>query len=256
MIRFVRCFSVLFGALAIVGILHGVLWAFNADRMRIATAQKKKTTPSKPPVSQPTVDMEKQFPLQAGNYWVYKSSIEIGNEHGTTTKSDVPRRVQVISANNDGKQTIVKLRNEDFNGSDLITYVIRGRRVYEFDQFDSPGSQTQRDLPDEKLRYVFPLGINQKWGEADKVNQPDGLYCYVVEGVDNVTVPAGAFSNCSRIAFRSIADELVQWFKPGVGVVKSTYHHNGSVDDELYELEAFKLSSETKIDKKTDRMHH
>jgi len=238
-----KCFASVIVVIAIVAVVDGNLCAHNANRMRTLMLQKKKrAVPSKPSVPEPTVDMDKQFPLQTGNYWLYKGSVEFGNNNGGTTKSNVPRRVQVISRKKDPNQTIIKLKNEDYNGSSLITYVIRGRRIYEFDEFDSSDWETRRALSDEKVRFVFPLSVNQEWGNIeDRPRNTAGLYCYIVEEVEDVTVPAGTFHDCFRITFRSIADELVQWFKPGVGVVKSTYHHNGSIDDELYELEAYKI---------------
>jgi hypothetical protein len=149
----------------------------------------------------------------------------------------------VVSIDGDDKQKIVHLKNEDHNGTSLITYSIRNVRIYQFDEFDKPGAEKKSDLPDDKLRYAFPLSLKKQWGEPEKIASNNGLYCYLVEARENVTVPAGTFNDCYRIAFRTIADESIEWFVPKLGVVKSTYHHNGSVDDEVYELEGYKVDS-------------
>src|SRR5258708_272823 len=164
-----KSFASIVVAIGIIAVQDASLSARNADWARTVTPQKKKrAVPPKSSTPEPAVDMDKQFPLHAGNYWLYKASVEVGNDHGSTTKSGTPKRIQVISAKNDGKQTVVKLKNEDYNGSRLTTYVIRGRRIYEFDEFDGPDWETQRDLSVEKLRFVFPMSINQEWGDLEE----------------------------------------------------------------------------------------
>jgi hypothetical protein len=209
-----------------------------------AIGQKKKAKPVTP--VKPETVPENYFPLIAGNYWLYRAKVEIGNDNGGTDKIDKPRRVQVISAKGDEKSRTVQLKNDDYNGSNLITYSIRGGKVYQFDEFDDLGAEKLDKLPDDKLRYEFPLGVNQRWREPENATASKGLYCYIVEGQEEITVPAGTFHDCYRIAFRTIADESIEWFFPNVGIVKSTYHHNGSIDDELYELESYKVGLEVK----------
>ena len=209
-------------------------------------SQKKKLKVAKPASDESESVPENYFPLHAGNFWLYRAKVEIGNDKGGTDKIDKPRRVQVVSNNGDDKRRIVHLKNDDYSGSNLITYSIRNGKIYQFDEFDKAGAEKQTDLPDDKLRYVFPLSLNKKWREPESPTTKNGLYSYVVDGLEEVTVPAGTFHDCYRIVFRTIADESVEWFFPNVGIVKSTYHHNGSVDDELYELESYKIGAETK----------
>jgi hypothetical protein len=208
---------------------------------------QKKSSKKNPPVATTSETVpENYFPLNAGNYWLYRAKVEIGNDKGGTDKIDKPKRVQVVSINGDNARRIIQLKTEDYNGSNLITYSIRGGKIYQFDELDNIGAEKQNDLPDDKLRYVFPLSINRKWREPENAAANKGLYCYIVEGLEEVTVPAGTFHDCYRIAFRTIADESIEWFFPNVGIVKSTYHHNGSVDDELYELESYKVGVDVK----------
>jgi len=208
--------------------------------------QKKRPKVSAPVPSETESLPENYFPLHAGNFWLYRARVEIGNEKGGTDKIDKPRRVQVISNNGDDKRRIVHLKTDDYNGSNLITYSISNGKIYQFDEFDKADAEKQTDLPDDKLRYVFPLSVNKKWREPESSTTKNGLYSYVVDSLEEITVPAGTFHGCYRIVFRTIADESVEWFFPNVGIVKSTYHHNGSVDDELYELESYKIGAETK----------
>jgi len=234
-------FKALFVIASIVIIASGSQLAFSKSKS-IAQKKKAKTVAPVEPENVP----ENYFPLSAGSYWLYRAKVEVGNDKGGTDKINRPRRVEVISANGGEKRGIIHLRNEDYNGSNLITYAVRGGKVYEFDEFDNVGAEKQNDLPDGKLRYVFPLSVNRKWREPENAAANKGLYCYIVEGLEEVTVPAGTFHDCYRIAFRTIADESIEWFFPNVGVVKSTYHHNGSIDDELYELESYKVGVEVK----------
>ncbi|HZS48702.1 MAG TPA: hypothetical protein VFC63_26760 [Blastocatellia bacterium] len=206
-------------------------------------SQKKTAELLKPAVPEPAA--ESFLPLENGNYWVYRGTVEVANDHGSTTKFDAKRRVQILSARKDTNQNVFQIKNEDQNGTNLLTYVVRGSRVYQFDEFDAPGFEKAAELPADKLRYVFPLSLKQQWGGVAKRQKNDGMYSYVVEAKEDVTVPAGTFHDCFRIAFRSIADELVEWFSPGVGMVKSTYHHNGTVDDELFELENYNVKGKS-----------
>src|SRR5689334_5414742 len=106
--------------------------------------QKKKPDVAKPTAPEPTPDSF--FPLQPGNFWLYKATIEVGNDKGGTAKLNTPKRVQVISTKDTDNQKIVQVKNEDLNGSTQITYVIRGGRIYQFDQYDPPGFEKVAEL--------------------------------------------------------------------------------------------------------------
>src|SRR5258708_32582312 len=94
-------FKAWFVIASIVMIASGSQLAFSNST---STAQKKKAVA---PV-EPEIVPENYFPLSAGNYWLYRAKIEIGNDKGGTDKIDKPKRVQVMSANGEEKRRIIQ----------------------------------------------------------------------------------------------------------------------------------------------------
>lgn len=84
------------------------------------------------------------------------------------------------------------------------------------------------------LKYGFPLKVGLKWGEdTEAPRRNDTMYCYYVEKIESVTVPAGTFEGCFKIVYDTCPDTSIEWYYPGVGIVKSEYHHHGTITDEI-----------------------
>ena len=96
---------------------------------------------------------------------------------------------------------------------------------------------------DKGLKYGFPLKVGMEWDSECDFKRNDHMYCQYVEKVEDVTVPAGTFRNCFKIAHKTIPDEEIEWYYPGVGIVKYEYHHHGTITDEIYELKQIVNSS-------------
>ena len=90
-------------------------------------------------------------------------------------------------------------------------------------------------LKEEGLRYGFPLKVGLKWDESD-LKRGDNMYCWYVEKIENVTVPAGIFKDCFKIVFDTCPDTETEWYCPGVGIVKYEYRHHGTITNETKEL--------------------
>ncbi|PIU42449.1 MAG: hypothetical protein COS99_00160 [Candidatus Omnitrophica bacterium CG07_land_8_20_14_0_80_42_15] len=90
---------------------------------------------------------------------------------------------------------------------------------------------------EDGLLYGFPLRVGLKWGQDPAMpKRNDNMYCYYVERMENVTVPAGTFKSCFKIIYDTCPDTNTEWYCPGVGIVKSEYHHHGTITNELVEL--------------------
>jgi len=86
--------------------------------------------------------------------------------------------------------------------------------------------------------YPEPLKVGMKWENPDlpgAIDRDDNMYAYYVEAIEDVTVPAGSFK-CFRITFRTCPDDTIEWFCPGVGIVKIEYHHHGTITNYTSEL--------------------
>ncbi|MDP2938710.1 MAG: hypothetical protein Q8O13_01315 [Candidatus Omnitrophota bacterium] len=88
---------------------------------------------------------------------------------------------------------------------------------------------------EEGLRYGFPLKVGLKWDEFDP-KRNDNMYCWYVEKMEDVTVPAGVFKDCFKIVYDTCPDTETEWYYPSIGIVKYEYHHHGTITNETKEL--------------------
>ena len=94
--------------------------------------------------------------------------------------------------------------------------------------------------PDTGLEYGRPLQVGLKLDVLTLEPCPKGqtMWCYFVEKKEDVTVPAGTFTNCFKIVNEANPDIVTDWYYPGVGIVKEIYHHkSGTIADQTVELE-------------------
>ncbi|HAZ10308.1 MAG TPA: hypothetical protein DCY56_04305 [Candidatus Omnitrophica bacterium] len=91
-------------------------------------------------------------------------------------------------------------------------------------------------LKEEGLRYGFPLKVGLKWDEESDFKRNDNMYCWYVEKIEDVTVPAGTFKDCFKIVYDTCPDTTAEWYYPGVGIIKYEYCHHGTITNETREL--------------------
>lgn len=166
------------------------------------------------------------FPLTEGSRFVYQDSWEIQDPEGefeienkyTDEKVRVKRinslrTLKVLSVEDKGLIKTVKTEEEDYRGVQTFDY-----------------------------EYLYPIKVGTKWEDPDlpgMLVREDNMYAYYVEGMEDVTVPAGTFKNCFKIVFRTLPDHTIEWFHPEVGVVKAEYVHHGTVTNWVSELKEF-----------------
>lgn len=191
------------------------------------------------------------FSLSEGDYWVYQDQIEIQDPQGNfevenkyirekvkVKKLNAIRTLKVLSTEDRGSLKIAKMQEEDFQGIKIFFYAIKdGSEVYRFNnEEDLKHAITEDELPMYSLIYVFPLQEASKWGASSDLNRKDRMYFYYVEGIEDITVPAGTFKNCFKIVYNSLPDEIAEWFCPNVGIVRMEYHHHGTILNHISEL--------------------
>jgi hypothetical protein len=89
---------------------------------------------------------------------------------------------------------------------------------------------------EDGFRYGRPLKVGLKWNEESDSKRNDNRYCWYVEKIENVTVPAGTFKDCFKIVYDTCPDTTTEWYCPGVGIVKYEYRHRGTMTNETREL--------------------
>jgi len=167
-----------------------------------------------------------RFPLTEGTILIYEDYWELQDPEGDfeieteytdkktrVRRTDNLRTVEVISVVDKGPIKTVRTEEEDYMGI----------RTFDTD-------------------YLYPLKVGDKWpytGSSGSLGREDNMYAYHVEGVEDVTVPAGTFKDCFKIVFRTVPDHTIEWFHPDIGIVKAVYRHHGAVMNCTSELREF-----------------
>jgi hypothetical protein len=142
---------------------------------------------------------------------------------------------------------------ENLPETDVEHYLIRGNYVYGVPPWawDS-GRRAPTDWrpgwvagPEDMPDFFFPMSVGLRWAErvretADlestrlfeqgKGGAPNpGMYYRVVEGRETIRVPYGTVADAWRLVLRTLPDHTRVWFKDGIGEVKETYSHHGTL---------------------------
>jgi hypothetical protein len=147
------------------------------------------------------------------------------------------------------KKTINDKRSPD--------YLIRGNYVFAESKYTTEVSEpADADInwnercPD----FFFPMSIGLGWAERNreqadfdqlqlfqhgKGEAPTGMYYWDVEGKEDLIVPAGKITGVYRLAYRSLGGPTFVWFKDGIGVVKTSFVHQGTPWEESSVLKKF-----------------
>jgi hypothetical protein len=91
---------------------------------------------------------------------------------------------------------------------------------------------------DNGLKYGFPLKVGLQWDCNREGKRPpeDHSNCSYVESQEVVAVPAGVFEGCFKVVYDTLPGTVTEWYRPGVGVVKSEYIHHGTMTNEIVVL--------------------
>ena len=175
------------------------------------------------------------FPLEKGGAWEYTITYKVRGEmrtqkliyrNGGTVKAQDQRYYVRINLN--GKREYYRKTKDDIYRVDPISGKHHTVLVL-------PPDKGQEWHSDSKIRVLDITGVYTPTFRARIVNPVD--LTYRIEATDDeVTVPAGTFSNCLRIratgslfpgqtlqenlGMQSINVDETEWYAPGVGLVK------------------------------------
>ena len=123
------------------------------------------------------------------------------------------------------------------SGTETWTYTDGSRVEYLFEdgfeigrrEYNTSGVMTQ-DLtyfpPIQGIDLSGPKKINKSWGGGYIAKKPNGsLYgvetkMFTIIGVEDITVPAGTFINCSVVYNITGTYDSVAWYAEGIGMIK------------------------------------
>ncbi|MBF0552307.1 MAG: hypothetical protein HQK60_17455 [Deltaproteobacteria bacterium] len=241
-----------------------------------STANDKQPSlrPSTPPSSFNTV--ETVFPMYLGSYWRYNISLvrqydgpKIEKKFGQYTEKVISIDIQpdgvtriigteisgtiFFSYCNDPDSSLIAqgdLTSWYVNDTHHVYHACTRENAYEIAGsahtkgeaiINTPDEGSNKDSPEKVYPdYVVPFRVGNYWAD-EGVKREDTYYRYYVEAKETVSVPAGNFKNCFRIAYRTLPDSVVLWVCPGIGLVAKEYHHNGSIEDYRSELISYQI---------------
>ncbi len=193
--------------------------------------------------AEPTPSATDCLPLRSGATWVYAAQIAYMEmaEIITYTGPITVEVTEVVTHSNAITAHLYRTGHPLWQELDRrFYYVAAAQKVYRAYSAEQVEQILQDpENPDLEPEYVFPMQVGDEWGSVDMLARKDGFYVWRVEAQENITVPAGCFTDCYRLAFWALSGDIHVGFCPGVGMVSYKYHHHGSVQDEDWRLESF-----------------
>ena len=175
------------------------------------------------------------YPLAAGNSWVYRYEGHTGNQKAAWKVSDTVVEVQMHGAYYAARiQSEVALL-EGNPGADFINppqahtfwYVVDGPAVY---RMEDPLDWTA--VRAGWLELQFPLPQANCWypDAAQRAQSPAGNLpgCRSASGPSALDTPAGHFENCFQVITAYNDGNFLYTFCRGIGFVASDYQHTGT----------------------------
>ncbi len=223
------------------------------------------------------LDMASYFPVTEGKQFKYNATRFIKTPTFTTTPYNLINGTLTFEFKYEGT-TLVIVWDEIYENNTTIfqavppaptrlelLYDIKTEGIvetgYRFIPLSGPnsGKNTSTTKYDPGL-LTFPYGwyrVGDMWGGAYNeeffiVDYPDNkqymsrLYQYAIVGVETVTVPAGTFTDCIKIArFRGNQSDRIGWYAKGIGPVKFIFTHPdqtvGNTLNGMYELQSYTI---------------
>ncbi|MBM3128686.1 MAG: hypothetical protein FJ009_08700 [Chloroflexi bacterium] len=134
-------------------------------------------------------------------------------------------------------------------------YLARANRVYQISLLDAAPINRVKNandaltdwLSDDNLVFDFPLAADQKFGPAQFIANPNGMYTWIVADAKTTSltgVKGLAPTNAIEYAldFKTNPDRQTVYFVPNVGITRFVYHHNGTLSEVDVKLVEFAAS--------------
>lgn len=158
-------------------------------------------------------DLEDFFPLSEGKIWQYTTTHATKGK-GKLTITNLSQ--QVIK----GERAFPRKYEFD-NGGIFISYIIyiaKGHGdIYQFAKGSFTNVEPHMYEPIGLIKE--PLQVNSNWKRKNTTG--------IIEEIDEeITVPAGTFKGCVKVKTTFVSGaQTIQWFAPGIGVVKLFYKY-------------------------------
>ena len=196
------------------------------------------------------------FPLTKGTYWVYQGTTKWQEESSEKVSEKVLTwKMEVTETIERGHVTAAVLKGHPLDlawykegktpGDYLIIrvgpdeyYLLTEQRVQEALTKLRDQDDILADLVKDVEQFLdLPLTPGKIFGETMQITRQDGSYYWIVENEKPVKMdkvkglsPSAALTEY-ELAFLTTSDNTKVNYVPGVGIVRYTYGHNGSVSE-------------------------
>ncbi|MCP3868501.1 MAG: hypothetical protein GY703_10465 [Gammaproteobacteria bacterium] len=191
-------------------------------------------------IDNPVYDLGGYFPLKTGQTWIYDVKIEGAAEwdhiekvvnRGAATVNDIPT---VYRAYYDPDYSVGSAPYEaDYLAfDDQFFFWVAHHTYYNWESTDLLGLY----VSNPPIQFPRRLAIGESVTSVTDVIDPGGTVStfsltVTLEGLEDITVPAGSYNQCLRLKFVENDDTIEYfWWAPGVGEVRSrNYESNDDV---------------------------
>ncbi len=174
------------------------------------TAAETSPDPSQP--AQSVIKASDYFPAIPGNHWSYLGE---GNEYASFTREVLYSKDQLVQFTTDNGGTVATRIFE--LGNDYVKSVYFEGESYQPGNFLDQGFTPN----DDTILIKEPLAVGSAWENAEDRRE-------IVSLNAAMNTPAGKFGNCLKIEITSEFSTIYEYYKEGVGLVKSEFLSEGN----------------------------
>lgn len=211
-----------------------------------------------PIVAETKANVTDYFPLQTGNYWEYTyQSREAVGSNDIVSKDQVIR-MEVLGNTRAGDYDLVEIHGDPIyfkpQGYFGLAVDVKSQKIYYIDdnllQRLLTDFKKKRFKPDKIIEYgsilfEFPLHDGQTYGGEGQEQRQDNMYMYAVKRHGSYQISNNGTDRplpLYQVSYACIADVLTYDFVPGLGITRTTYHHNGTVIDYNVKLTGWRIN--------------
>jgi len=213
------------------------------------------------PMSGQTEFRKESFPLAKGAYWLYEGHREWQERGPTVHKKKITQRMEVEEVIERGAIVAAVVRGYPTSAPQEkeVLIVVDGLEFYLLPASDSVLSRLRdkNDLliglvQEDQIELSLPLMKGKRFCEAEEMTRLDGYYCNVVERQwrQRFKTVEGISGNGEyrvyQIAFRTLPDQIILNFAPGIGITSYEYMHHGTVEHEQLKLVEYHSRAEAR----------
>lgn len=183
------------------------------------------------------------IPINKGNYWLYRITTESGLPVAKTNELFKVEVLDYIQINKNLQITLLS----GFPGmtKEKCTLIIESNKNYYLVRGEEDFNKAKKSKDNTDGLYnradpilILPLTLGQKFScdSPESMARRDNYYCNWVKSIKPANSKYFPNKKQYQISFYTLPDSTNYYYVNGVGVTYFTYSHNGSLDEEKWNL--------------------